>query len=299
MIIQEKVEVVVNNNKINFYRENGFPDCKRFDKIKIPVDWLGETSKIEILCKCDYCGKIFYKAYGELIVGRKTIQKDSCNDCKYKKIEEVNLLKYGVKTNLVLQENKEKTKQTILKKYGVLNVMQNEKIRKKQQQALFKKYGVTTPILNPQIREKIVNTYIKKYGKNRISVNGLYIINGVFCSKAQKTICDYFNFEINYMIGPYYVDGFKDNIIIEYNGGGHDLALKQGKISEEKFNLKEKERIKFLNKNYSILIIENKKDFEISKEILTNIEDKLKNIKDKEVIIYQVKGSTTIENVSE
>lgn len=130
MIISKTVEITVNNNKINFYRKNGFPNCKRYDRIKIPVELLGITSKIEVECQCDYCHKIFKKAYGELMLGRKILNKDCCYDCKYQKIEEINMIKYGVKTNLLLEENKIKSKETIHKKYGVDNVMQDEQIKK-------------------------------------------------------------------------------------------------------------------------------------------------------------------------
>lgn len=299
MIISKTVEVTVNNNKLQFYRENGFPQCKRFDKINIPIELLGSTSKIDIECECDYCHKIFKKAYGEVLIGRKTINKDCCNECKYQKIQEINLLKYGVKTNLVLDDNKKKSQATIIKKYGVTNIMKNEIIKHKQQQSIFNKYGVTTPILNPEIKRRISQTKIEKYGYE-YTKNGMLSINGVYCSKTQKEICEYFNFKINEIIDCYCVDGIKDNIIIEYNGGGHDLAIKQGTIAKDVFQKKELNRIDYLKKlGYSILIIENSLDLNLSKDNYNDIEQLLNQIKKQEIIFYQVQGSTTIENASE
>ena len=288
MIISKTVEVIVNNNKIRFYKDNGFPNCKRFDKIEIPIELLGNTSKIEIECECDYCHKHFKKAYGEIIIGRKTINKDCCNDCKYKKIEEVNLLKYGVKTNLILTENKEKSKETIKKKYKVNNVMQNIDIKKRQQQSLIEHYGVSTPILNPDIKKKISETKIKKYGYE-YTKNGMLSINGVYCSKSQKIICDFFDFKINYIIEQYCVDGIKGNNIIEYNGGGHDLEVKQGKISIEDFQKKERKRIDFLKElGYNILIIENPVDKEITQNDLNIIQQLLLQLETQNKIYYSM-----------
>ena len=43
MIISKTVEVIVNNNKIRFYKDNGFKNCKRFDKIEIIIELLGNN----------------------------------------------------------------------------------------------------------------------------------------------------------------------------------------------------------------------------------------------------------------
>lgn len=288
MIISKTVEVVVNNNKVQYYRNNGFPNCKRYDKIKIPIELLGKTSKIEIEYECDYCHEHYFKTYGELLVGRKIINKDCCNKCKYKKIEEINLIKYGVKTNLMLEENKEKTINTVRKKYGVNNVMQCKEIHDRQKETLMKNYGVIAPILNSNIKKKISDTKIKKYGYEYDS-NGMLLINGVYCSKAQKDICDYFHFKINFIIGKYCVDGIKDDLIIEYNGGGHDLLVKEGRITSKKFQIKEKERLKYLGDlGYKVLIIENPNDKPITIEILNNIKISLSQLKEENKLYYQV-----------
>ena len=299
MIIQKEVEVTVNNNKIRFYREHGFPNCKRFDKITIPIEWLGPTSKIPILCECDYCHKQYKKPYGEIVVGRKIVDKDSCYDCKYNKIVESNYTKYGVKTNLMLKENQEKSKQTVKEKYGVDNVMQNEEIKNKQAASVEKHYGVKSPIQNPEIKEKIRRTAVEKYGAE-FTRGGMLLINGVFCSKTQKEICNYFNFEINAFIKQYCVDGLKNNIIIEYNGGGHDIAVQKEQISREDFDKKEKGRLDNLIKlGYSVLVIENKEDLPLSEKDYNNLKDIINNLSNSQIKKYQVEGSTTIENVSE
>lgn len=288
VIIQKEIEVTVNNGKISFYREHGFPNCKRYDKIIIPVEWLGNTSKVEVLCECDYCHKQYYKAYGNIMAGRKNIEKDACLDCKYKKIEEVNYAKYGVKTNLMLEENKEKSRKTIKEKYNVDNVMQCKEIREKQQKSIEKHYGVKSPILNPDIKEKIRKTNVERYG-GEFTRNGFLLINGVWCSKSQKEICDYFKFKINCEISGYWVDGLKDNVIIEYNGGGHDIAVSKGQITQEDFDEKEQIRINTLSKNYALLIIENRADIDITEKHYNDIQGILNNIKQSEIVYYEVK----------
>lgn len=294
MIITKEVEIIVNNNKISYYREHGYPDIKRYDKITIPVEELGPTSKIKVECECDYCHEHFMKTYGDVIQGRKTIEKDSCNKCKYKKIEEVNLKKYGVKTNLVLEENKEKTKKTVREKYGVDNVMQNPEILERQHQSLFEHYGVTTPIHNPEIKEKIIKTTIKNSQGTIRTHNGMLLINGVFCSQAQKDLCNFLKFEINCLIGPYCVDGLKDNIVLEYNGGGHDIAVQQGKISKEDFDKKERYRWEeLISKGYNVIVVENINDEKMSMEDYEAIKKLVSRDDSGTICFYQVKGSTT------
>lgn len=106
----------------------------------------------------------------------------------------------------------------------------------------------------------------------------MLLINGVYCSKAQKLICNYFNFEINCIIGCYCVDGVKDNCIIEYNGGGRDLQVKKGDISLKEFQKKENKRIDFLIKEgYRVLIINNPCDLEINEFFLKKYKRKYYN----------------------
>ena len=112
------------------------------------IDKIKHKEKINV--KCDYCSKLFYRAKGDVIAGRKKNQKDSCGD-----------------KECVLNKRKE----TNLKKYGVENPTQNKKIKEKQVSTLFKNYGVKVPSKSDDIKEKMANTNIEKYG-NACSLHG-------------------------------------------------------------------------------------------------------------------------------
>ena len=92
-------------------------------------------------------------------------------------LEHTNLAKFGVKSNLNLQEVKEKAqknshtpsaiekqKQTNLSKYGTIAPIQNEEIKNKIKQTCIKKYGVSNISQVKEIKEKGLQTKLEKYG---------------------------------------------------------------------------------------------------------------------------------------
>lgn len=72
----------------------------------------------------------------------------------------------------------------------------------------------------------------------------------VYCSKNQRYLANLFNGEINVRKSFYFVDIFfdKEQIYCEYDGGGHDLQVKLGELTEKEFIQKEHIRYKQLKK---------------------------------------------------
>ena len=152
---------------------------------------LSKGSSKKIYVKCDYCENYTIKTYKAYISQRNIVSKDSCGQslCKYKKREEISLLKYGVKNSsqtnevrnkirninsdrLKTDEFKKQAKQTNLKKYGKENPMLVDSIVKKQKDTLLNKYGVdnimrykdTAKIAAQKMKQtKIKNGSIKVY----------------------------------------------------------------------------------------------------------------------------------------
>jgi len=114
-------------------------------KDELNVDFDNCKVYAEIFCECDYCGEIFKRSKRNILVGRKTIQKESCKSktCNKAKREESQFKLYGVKNFGGSKESLKKCKETCLKKYGVEN----------------------TSTL-PEVKEKIKNTNLKRYGKS-------------------------------------------------------------------------------------------------------------------------------------
>lgn len=85
------------------------------------------------------------------------------------------------------------------------------------------------------------------------------------------------------MICGFFVDILIDNdIVIEYNGSGHDLSVQIGKKDPDVFLQKDKKRIETLNENgYKCLVICNNRDLQITpvrlKYIKENIDELIKN----------------------
>lgn len=173
--------------------------------------------------------------------------------------------KYGVDYAMQNETVKNKLKDTMLKKYGVEYCSQNETIKEKTKETMRKKYGVDYATQNKSILKKIEQTNLKKYGykhpldlaKNR----GCARFGHAPCSKNQEHIAKLIGGKINVPVGKYSLDIVKNNVDIEYDGGGHKLNVKFGILTEQEFNNLENLRNETLIKNnYKIIRISCKND---------------------------------------
>jgi len=185
MLITKKVKIKVNCGNIKYITSAGY-SVKIKDEIDFYLNKLPKGSHINIDCKCENCGIIktmWYKRYNQCTLDGN--EKYFCNKCKYLKIKETNLLKYGVENVMNIKETvnkmketnmsiyghecslhnseiKEKTKisfikndsinegkktrkKTCISKYGVENVMKNKNINKKQRETMMLLYNVENP----------------------------------------------------------------------------------------------------------------------------------------------------------
>lgn len=180
------------------------------------------------------------------------------NDNIKEKIKQTNLKRYGVECVLLNDDIKRKRDNTCIEKYGTKYLSQNEDIKKKIIKTNQDKYGTDHPLQNEIIKNKLIQTNLIKYGceysvqselvKEKIKIS-LYQ-NGT-CPTSSQQLYIYslfkennYNVELNYPISRTNVDiAFIDEMIyLEYDGGGHNLAVKFGQKSEEEFNTKEIKR---------------------------------------------------------
>lgn len=137
---------------------------------------------------------------------------------------------------------------------GELNACKNCR-QKKTQLTCQQKYGVDHPMQNEEIHKRSVENHINNFGKE---ANSLDFINGIPVSKVQKLICSHLdNFILNYEEDGYFYDLFNEkiNLVIEYNGRGHDLQVRFNKISLEEFNKREEKRKQNILEKHKLLII--------------------------------------------
>lgn len=295
MLISKEVEVSLNPMNIKYYEEKGYdiPKIKnkwgkfqtpRGTTIKVKVDDLQEGSHVEVEVLCDYCLETIKKPWKIYLRDNQNgiIHKDACDDCRIIKMKESNMQVYGEEQIFSIPEIREKIVKTNLKKYGYDNVAKNPEITIKQQNTLYNRYGTTNLYSIPRIREKAIKTNLLKYGSewqmqnseilNKAKIT-LFEKQNYMCSNQQRYICRLLNGELNYPVSNCSLDiAFPgDKIYVEYNGGGHNLQVVFGNVSEKEFINKEIKRYYYLRSlGWKGIFINSYKDYLPSDEILLN-----------------------------
>lgn len=97
------------------------------------------------------------------------------------------------------------------------------------------------------------------------------------CSVGQQYLANMLNGRVNESVDWYYPDIIiGDNIIVEYDGGGHNLSVKMGQITQEEFDKRERRRsVHLFSKGYKILRVVSEYDYFPVDEKLT--EETIKN----------------------
>ena len=192
-------------------------------------------------------------------------------ECQDKK-RATNLERYGCECSFQNESVKEKFRENNMKKYGVSHPSKLKEVQEKIKQTCLKKYGTESPLQNENIKLKISNTLYERYGAyypmqidlgKEKAVQSLYESNGVRTSKQQRYLHKLYGGELNYPISYFSADIclHDEKIIIEYNGGGHDLQVKTGRITQEEFDKKEIIRQSVLKRQgYKTITIISSKD---------------------------------------
>ena len=77
-------------------------------------DELSDMSSKKVVLICDYCSAEIVKPKKARLTSNKYLDKDSCNLCRFKKREELSILKYGVKNSAQRSEVRDK----VYRKFG-------------------------------------------------------------------------------------------------------------------------------------------------------------------------------------
>lgn len=280
MILTKEVELKPTGKSIQYYKNLGY-DAKCRKPLFVMVKDLPEHSDAIVEILCDYCNEnIASMKYSSYMKGAKNIDKYACKHCRYEKIKEVAQKLYGVECIGSLPETKEKRDKTIREKYGVNSYSQTEESKAKVRKTCIDKYGVDNPSKVEFVSEKRKNTNMQKYGyeynlqipevRERITQT-LYNNSSQKTSVQQRYICSLYQGILNYPVSHYNVDIYipEDNIIIEYDGGGHLLNVITGRETQEEFNRKEIIRNNIIkHKGYKQMRIISSRDLIPSDQIL-------------------------------
>lgn len=110
---------------------------------------------------CPVCGKEYCVTNNDKLKSPPT----ACSqECKFKRVRQTSIDKYGIPAPGNNAEAREKSKKTMQERLGVDYAMQSEKVREKSKESLIEKYGVDNAQKNPEVRNKTEQTNIKKYG---------------------------------------------------------------------------------------------------------------------------------------
>lgn len=236
----EEFLIEINGYNANKYRKKGYVINEVPCSIKVKVDDVNSSHEIFIPMKCDFCDrdfKISTKKYKDK--KKQGIKEFYCGACKTERLHKRTFEKYGVTSGSKLPDFKEKVRKKSLEKYGTEHYTQNLEVRQKWKKSMLENQGTTS-----------FAKYVPRDSKN------------VICSNNQRHIAELLNGEINKKFHGFFLDVFyEDWLDIEYNGGGHDLCVKLGKISKEEFDKKERQRNGVIRHNgiKQLIIIHNNK----------------------------------------
>lgn len=146
---------------------------KTIKKYNYSIDSLSKGSTKKIVVSCDYCDLIFDKPSKARNIQNKELDKDCCSKCKFKKREELSLLKYGVKNSAQrhdiklcdynIEDHKDSILNLLNQDYSISNISKKLNIPPTSLKRYLNKIGVDT---KGDLQKKKSKTCIEKYGEN-------------------------------------------------------------------------------------------------------------------------------------
>lgn len=268
-IISTEAEVKVNSFNVEYYKSLGYQIpmkkasesyFKRYGKeyiydfskvIIVKIEDLQEGSHALVHVECDMCKNnemdVQFEVYNRVV---KKTGSYVCKECSAKKRQKTTVKRYGKPFALQSSEIRERMCQTSLERYGVRNYCETKECREKMIKTSLQRYGAAHPMQSQEVREK-ANKTLCKNGTQKISKQQLYLHS-------------IYGGEINYPISYYSVDICipTEKLVIEYDGGGHDLRVILGILTPKEFNQKEIVRNNIIKKEgYKQMRIVSTKDF--------------------------------------
>lgn len=230
-----------------------------------------ETNKERYGVDCVFQADIIKEKARRTNLDRYGVKNVSQSNIIQDVIKENNLKKYCVTNTSKLDSTKEKVRETNRKKFGVDYPMQLNEFQENIKKTDIEKYGCHHTQA-PSVIEKKKKTNIERYGCE-FPIQNINILNksiasrykhGNFsCSKQQYKLYKMISGELNYPFLNFAIDvAFpKDKIAVEWDGSGHDMSVKMGKVTEAEFKRNENYRTNLLFENgWKIIRFITKKD---------------------------------------
>jgi len=317
MLVSKTAVVKWNSKNREYYTGKGYTFTKWKDDIVVSVEDLPQYSQTLVEVGCDYCGGTFPRKYSSYLQlkNNEFNSKDACQECRGPKYNETIKNKYNVDNIWQIDEIKQKQIKTNIEKFGTENPFGSEVIKDKIRKTNKERYGVESPLQNSEIYEKLKQTNVERYGCENVfqdlsiqekykvtmlkrygvdhphhikgitekvmikKAKTLYLHSTTPVSKQQIYLHNLFGGELNYPVGSYNLDiKLEDNIYVEYDGGGHDLNVKLGQITQTKFDDKQIKRNYFLkNLGWKMIRLVSIKDYIPSDDIILKMIEEAKD----------------------
>ena len=186
----------------------------------------------------------------------------------------------GYEYALQSPEIREHVKSVVQERFGVDYATQSPEIQDKIRETNRQRYHCDNPLQNPEIQAKTRKTNLQKYGCEHVSqspeirAKAAMTMNKnqtVTTSTQQKYLSELYNMRLNAFLVYWNVDMYDDinDIALEFDGGGHFLAIEIGGMSPEAFYQKELVREKLIREDgHKLIRIISKTDKLPSDEIL-------------------------------
>lgn len=244
MILDQKVEIKWKSANKNYYVDKGYFFTKMDDTFVVDINDLPPKSAIKIKCKCDFCGNECFIKYVHV--------KDkyhACKDCRYKKMRQTFTDHYPDKESR--KEMRKRLEDTRERNTGFRSPFHDPKVREKSKQTLLDRTGYDNPWKDPSLRHDIQAKIAETFSKNQT----------FRASPHQRHLAELFHGELNKNLDVYLLDVVAGDIVIEYDGSGHDLGV-GWKITQEDFMTKELQRESFIFDNgFNLIRIVSRNDY--------------------------------------
>lgn len=119
---------------------------------------LSKGSNKKICTRCDYCGASIEISNKVRNKSTLLLDKDSCSKCKYKKMAELNVIRYGVSNVSQIDDVINKRRKNLLNKYGVDSYLKTDDFKAKKKESMLDRYGVEHALQNQIIKNKQVES---------------------------------------------------------------------------------------------------------------------------------------------
>lgn len=299
-ILTKEVEVRPRGAMIQYYKDKGY-EASYGQSLLVKVEDLPKRSSSTIRALCDICQEneisTTYCNYNKSI---EITGSYACTKCRYEKVRLTNINRYGVDNYGKTKECHEKMKKTIKSLYGVEHYSKTQEYKEKFRNTCIDRYGESYgqqfaekafesfrdktgyafPSQSPEVRDKITQSYIEHYGVSNAAKspevrekmsNTLYTNSSQKISRQQHYINNLYRGILNFPIKYYNVDIYlpDNNLVIEYDGGGHMLNIVTGRETIQEYERKRIIREKTIKREgYKQMRIISTKDLLPSDQVL-------------------------------